>query len=189
MYLPIQIFALRVDSKSYPKGIFSLRWFQRSTRTDTDTLPQRHFLAKVASTSFMDHWLDQRLRVDCPRRIWRTAGEPTHRGHHILHASELRSTTLAPVFDIHWLQPLCILAQCFWEFTAPLRDESRFRVVNFWIRHHLYHCLGLLVSKLRKWPLCFRHLHKRYVNYQSVFCFGVYDRDGSLICRISKRHC
>ena len=52
--------------------------------TDTNTLPQRDFLAKMASTSFVDHWLDQRLRMDRPRRIRRTAREPAHRGDHIL---------------------------------------------------------------------------------------------------------
>ena len=57
--------------------------------TDTETLPQRDFLAKVASTSFMDHWLDQRLRMDRPRCIRRIAREPAHRGNHILLASEL----------------------------------------------------------------------------------------------------
>lgn len=156
------------------------------TITDMETLPQRDFLAKVASTSFMDHWLDQRLGVDRPRCIRRTAREPAHRGHHILLASELRSTTLAPVLDIYWLQPLCILAQRFWQFTASLRDESGFRVVNFWIRHHLYHSLSMLVSKLRKWPLCFRHLHKWYVNCPSVFCFEFYSRDGSLFAGLRR---
>ena len=137
----------------------------------------------------MDHWLDQRLRMDRPRCIRRTAREPAHRGDHILLASELRSTTLAPVFDIYWLQPLRVLAQCFWQFTASVRDESGFRVVDFWIRHHLYHSLSMLVSELRKWQVCFRHLHKWYVNFQSVICFEVWHRDRSLICRTSKRDC
>ena len=157
--------------------------------TDTETLCQGDFLAKVASTSFMDHWLDQRLRMDRPRRIRRIAGEPAHRGNHFLLASELRSATLAPVFDIYWLQPLRILAQCFRQFIASLRDESGFRLVNFWIRYHLYHSPSMLVSKLRKWQVCFRHLHKWYVNCQSVFCFGFLDCDGSLNCRTSKRDC
>ena len=131
--------------------------------TDTETLPQRDFLAKVASTSFMDHWLDQRLRMDRPRGIRRTTREPAHRGNHILLASRLPSTTLAPVFDLYWLQPLCILAQCFRQFIASLRDESGFRVVDLWIHYHLYHSPSMLVSKLRKWQVCFCHLHKWYV--------------------------
>ena len=156
---------------------------------DPETLHQRDFLAKVASTSFMDHWLDQRLRMDRPCCIRRTAREPAHRGNHILLASELRSAALAPVFDLYWLQPLCILAQCFRQFTTSLRDESGFRVVNLWIRYHLYHSPSMLVSELRKWQVCFRHLHKWYVNCQRVFCFWFDDCDGSLTWRTLKRNC
>ena len=144
-----------------PAGMVSnIHIFSCVAITDTETLPQRDFLAKVASTSFMDHWLDQRLRMDRPRCIWRTAREPAHRRNHILLASELRSATLAPVCDLYWLQPLCILAQCVRQFSAALCDESGFRVVNHRIRYHLYHSPGMLVSKLRKWQICFCHLHK-----------------------------
>ena len=107
----------------------------------------------------MDHWLDQRFGMDRPRCIRWLARESAHRGSHILHARELRAAALAPISDLYWLQSLRILAQRFRQFTTSLRDKGGFRMVDHWIRYHFYHCPGMLLSKLRKRQIRFRHLH------------------------------
>ena len=118
---------------------------------NTDTSTQCNCLAKVASAPFVDHGLDQRFRLDRPRCIRRPTREPAHCGSHIFHAPELQAPTLASISNLHHLQPLCVLAQCFRQFTASLCDERSFRVVHYWFYYHFHHRPGMLVSKLRKW--------------------------------------
>lgn len=128
-----------------------INMFSLVANTDTKISTQCNCLAKVASAPFVDHWLDQRFWMDRPRCIRRPAREPAHCWSHIFHAPRLHTPTLASVSNLHHLQPLCILAQCFRQFTASLCDERRFRVVHYWFYYHFHHRPGMLVSKLRKW--------------------------------------
>ena len=116
----------------------------------------------------MDHGLDQRFRMDCPRCIRRPAWEPAHCGNHIFHAPELRAATVASVFDLYCLQSRGVFAQCFRQFTASLCNERGFCVVHHWICYHFHHRPGMLVSKLRKWQVCVRHLYKWYAKIRVV---------------------
>ena len=97
----------------------------------------------------MDHWLDQRLRMDRSCRFRRPLRQSTHCGSHIFYEPELRTATLAPISDLYWLQSRCIFAQRFRQFSASLRNEGSFRMVYHRIRYHLNYSLGMLVSKLR----------------------------------------
>lgn len=106
--------------------------------------------------------------MDRPRCFWRPSRQSTHRGGHIFYEPELRAATLAPIPDLHWLQPRCLLAQRFRQLSASLRDEGGFRVVDNWIRHHLYHSPGMLVSRLRQWQICFCNFYKWYAYFRTI---------------------
>ena len=38
-------------------------------------------------------------------------------------------------------------------------------MVDHWIRYYIYHCLGMLLSKLRQWQVRVRHLYQRYAYF------------------------
>ena len=122
----------------------------------------------MASASFLDHRLDQRIRMDRPRRIRRLTRKPAHRRGHLVHERHLCTATLASILDLHRLQPRRIPTERVWQFSASVCDERCLCVVHHRIRHHFDHGLGLFVSELRQWKVRFRDFHKRYAIFNSL---------------------
>lgn len=100
--------------------------------------------------------------MDRPSRFWRPARESTYRWSHLFYKPKLRAATLASISDLHWLQSHRILAQRLRQLAASIRYERRICLVHYWVRYNLDHGLGMLVSKLRQWQVCFYYLYKWY---------------------------
>ena len=98
--------------------------------------------------------------MDCSRCLRRVARESTHRWSHFFHECKLPAAALASILDLYWLQPHCFLAQRIWQLATAICDERSFRLVNHRIHHHLYHSLGMLVSKLREWQIRLHYIHQ-----------------------------
>ena len=127
----------------------------------------------MAPAPLVDNRLGERVGMDRPRCIRRSARESTHRWSHFFHEPKLCAATLASIPDLYWLQSHCILAQRLRQLIASIHYERSIFLVHHRVCDYQYHSPGMLVSRIRQWQIRFCYLYKRYANSRvTLFVLG-----------------
>ena len=68
---------------------------------------------------------------------------------------------MASILDLHRIQRLCFLGQCFHDQAAAVGQPDCPDLVSHWLGGHLHHRSGMCVAELSIWKIRVSDVHQR----------------------------